>query len=395
MRDFVVLCGSTLALWSGFFLLLGVVPGYAVERLGCNESQLGLISSAMTITAMGARPWAGYAVDRWGRRWVHVGSLVVFAGALYGYGLVGGLATLLLLRVLMGLPFAFTTTASLTVAADLVPAARRGEGLGYFGLVGPLAMAVAPAAGMWLLGDGRYTLVFGTAAGLLLCAAAVALAIRHPPVRAADALPSLGDMLEKRVLGIGLVVLLIEAGWGSVVVFVPLYAAQLGMANAGLFYTLYSAGALISRPVAGRVFDRHGARPVFGLGLGLLLAAYAILIGWETAAGLLSAASVMGLGLGALGLSLQAMAVNAVPAARRGAASATFNAAFDLGIGVGTSLLGAVAHATGSYATMYLTAAGMAVISAVLFFAVVMPRYEVVRERGAQDPVRITRECDR
>ncbi len=370
-RDFVVLCGSTLARWAGFFLLLGVVPGYAVEYLGCNESQLGLISTAMTITAMLARPWAGYALDRWGRRWVHVGSLVVFAGVFYGYGLVEGLATLILLRVLMGLPFAFTTTASLTVAADLVPAARRGEGLGYFGLVGPLAMAAAPAAGMWLLGNGRYTLVFGTAAALLLCAAALALAIRHPPVRAPDALPSLGDMLEKRVLGIGLVIMLIEAGWGSVVVFVPLYAARLGMANAGLFYTLYSAGILISRPVAGRVFDRRGARPVFALGLALLLAAYAILIMWETGAGLLSAASVMGLGLGAVVISLQTMAINVVPASRRGAASATFNAAFDLGIGIGTSVLGAVAHASGSYVTMYVAAACIALVAGAVFFGFV------------------------
>ena len=371
VRDFVVLCSSTLAFWSGFFLLLGVVPGYAVDRLGCNESQLGLISSAMTITAMVARPWAGYAVDRWGRRWVHIGSLVAFAGVLYGYVHVESLATLLLLRVLMGLPFAFTTTASLTVAADLIPSARRGEGLGYFGLVGPLAMAVAPAAGMWLLGDGRYTLVFGTAAGLLLCAAALALSIRHPPVRTPDALPSLGDMLEKRVLGIGLVVLLIEAGWGSVVVFVPLYAARLGMANAGLFYTLYSAGTLISRPVAGRVFDRHGARPVLALGLVLLLAAYGILIGWETSTGLLTAASVMGLGLGAVVISLQTMSINVVPAARRGAATATFNAAFDLGIGIGTSVLGAVAHASGSYATMYVAAACMALVAGAVFFGFV------------------------
>jgi len=370
-RDFVVLWGSTLVWWLGFFLVLGVVPMFAVNRLQCSESQLGLISSAMTITAMLARPWAGYAVDRWGRRWVHIASFVVFAGALFAYGQVGSLAMLLLLRTLKGVPFAFSTTASLTVAADLVPAARRGEGLGHFGMAGQLAMAVAPAIGLWLLGDGRYTLVFGTAAGLVLCAACLASLLRHPLVRDPEARPSLGGILEKRVLGIALITLLIEAGFGSVVVFVTLYAAQLGVANAGLFFTLYSVGALTSRLVAGRTFDRQGPARVVGVGLGLLLASYAALAFWQTETGLLCAAFVMGLALGAVVLSLETMAVNAVPAVRRGAASATYNAGFDLGICIGTSVLGAVAHAAGSYATMYLVAGGIVVVAGGLFFGVV------------------------
>lgn len=64
----------------------------------------------------------------------------------------------------------------------------------------------------------------------------------------------------------------------------------------------------------------------------------------------------MGEGMGYFGLTgTLAMAVRNVPPSRRGAANATFFLGFDLGIGVGAMLWGAVAELVG-YQVIYLWA---------------------------------------
>ena len=46
---------------------------------------------------------------------------------------------LLAVRILHGAGFGITTTTYGTVVSDLIPSARRGEGMGYFGLSGTIA----------------------------------------------------------------------------------------------------------------------------------------------------------------------------------------------------------------------------------------------------------------
>ena len=46
------------------------------------------------------------------------------------------------------------------LVADVIPAQRRGEGIGYFGLGSTVAMAVAPALGVMLLTDFSANILF-------------------------------------------------------------------------------------------------------------------------------------------------------------------------------------------------------------------------------------------
>jgi predicted MFS family arabinose efflux permease len=56
--------------------------------------------------------------------------------------------------------FGIATTFYATIAADNIPNSRRGENLGYWGLGTTVAMAVAPALGIWLLSDYGFSAVF-------------------------------------------------------------------------------------------------------------------------------------------------------------------------------------------------------------------------------------------
>jgi MFS family permease len=379
-RDYVLFLGSTVLLWTSFYFPLLALPIYVMQHLHGSQTQAGLLSGMLTISAVLSRPLAGYAVDRWGRRWIQLASLLLFCGVVFSYNLAQTLLTLFAIRLLHGIPFGAATTASSAVAADLVPAARRGEGIGYFALAQTVATAFGPALALSVLGDGQFTRLFVTAGLIAVGALALASMVRYPPIRNPAARFSLRSALERRVGWLSVTSIFISLGYGSIISFVTLYAAELGIARAGLFFSAFAAGVVLTRLVAGRIFDRHGPKPVISASLGVLAAGYVILALVHTEMGFLAAAFVLGLGFGAVTPSLQTMAVNSVPAARRGAANGTLFSAFDIGIGLGSSLLGAVAQSAGSYATMYWLAGLILIIPALLFFLVVMPRYDVLRE---------------
>jgi len=214
------------------------------------------------------------------------------------------------------------------------------------------------------------------ATGLSVAAWLLAVGIRHPQVHDPHARLSLSALLEPRVGRLSLVSGLMLIGYGGIISFVTLYAEELGFAQPGWFFTVYALGSLASRPIAGPLFDRRGPRLLVLGSLAVLLASYLALGGCTGEMAFLLAGFLLGLGLTSLVLALQTMAVNVVPPARRGAANATLFSAVDLGIGFGSYVLGVAADAAGSYAGMFLIAAGLLLLPAAMFFLWVMPRYE-------------------
>src|SRR5699024_6816278 len=70
------------------------------------------------------------------------------------------IAILLLVRIMQGAGWGLSSTSSGTIATDLVPKERRGEGLGYYGLSGNIALAFGPALGLFLTDHISFTMLF-------------------------------------------------------------------------------------------------------------------------------------------------------------------------------------------------------------------------------------------
>src|SRR5699024_6432189 len=67
------------------------------------------------------------------------------------YAFITSIVLLFVMRIAQGIGWGFSTTATGTIATDLIPPKRRGEGMGYFGLSGNLALAFGPALGLTLV----------------------------------------------------------------------------------------------------------------------------------------------------------------------------------------------------------------------------------------------------
>ncbi|SDF51837.1 MFS transporter [Sporolituus thermophilus] len=348
-RDFILICTINLLIFCGFQMLLPTLPVYA-KHLGGSDAAAGLIVGIFTVAAVIMRPVAGQALDYYGRKGIFLSGLAVFISAVLAYIWAPSLGILLLIRFIHGFGWGATSTAASTVAADIIPKARLGEGMGYFGLTTTAAMAFAPALGLYLTSHFSFSVLFLVSAFIVTIAAGLALSIGYRHINAANAKTVL---LEKVALRPALVIFFVTMTYGAIVAFLALYAAQQGIGNIGPFFTAYATALAVARPLAGRLADRRGFDIVVIPGLVLVMVAMFLLYLAQGLAWFLAAGIVYGAGFGAVQPGLQAMAVLQAPPNRRGAANATFFIGFDLGIGFSSVIWGLVSQLTG-YKTMYL-----------------------------------------
>lgn len=328
---------------------------------------VGLVVGIFTFSAMLVRPWAGFFLDTRGRRGILLGGLAIFIVSALAYNLSTSLILLLLNRTLHGLGWGACTTAAGTVAADTIPPRRMGEGMGYFGLATALSMAIAPAAGLFLVNNYTFTHLFFTSALLACIAFVLAASIRYHKVSNKSG-PVRPALYEKKAARPSLVVFFVTSTFGALVSFLVLYAGQRGINDIGPFFIVFAVTMFVSRPLAGPIADKKGFDVVVIPGLALITFTMLLLSTARTLETFLIAATCYGLGFGATQPSLQALAVRGLPPQRRGAANGTFFSAFDLGIGASSIGWGFLAQAT-SYSFMYAAATIPAVLAAIIYLS--------------------------
>lgn len=350
-KDFILITIISLFTFLGFQMLLPTLPVYA-KSLGGTDAHAGLVIGIFTFSAVLIRPFTGYALDVYGRRGIFFIGMLIFAACVFGYMWVPSLLILLLLRFMHGFGWGLTSTASSTIAADVIPKARMGEGMGYYGLAATLSMALAPAFGLFIISRYDFNILFLLSTFMVIIAIILAFFIRYHTVSKP---PTKFNLIEKDALGPSLVIFFITMTYGAVVSFLAIYAGELGISNVGLFFTIYAIALAISRPIAGRLSDKKGFDIVVIPGIILIIIAMFLLYSADNLSWFLIAGVVYGLGFGAVQPSLQALAIIATSPEKRGGANATFFTGFDLGIGLSSIMWGIIAGAIG-YSLMYLCA---------------------------------------
>ncbi|WP_157057706.1 MFS transporter [Calditerricola satsumensis] len=358
-KDFVLLSLANLFQFFGFQMLVPTIPLY-ISHHGGNQTDVGLVTGLFTVFALLIRPFAGAALDRTGRKKVLVAGLLLNLLAIAGYGWAASVHHILALRVLHGIGWGLSTTAFGTMASDLIPPSRRGEGMGYFGFSTTLAMAVGPLLGIWILNRFGPGVLFLLAAASTLTSLALGQVVRIPPLlksETAMAKPPLwAGLFESSALFPSILVMLMTFTYGGIITFLPLFGNEIGIANVGLFFTVNALFLLVARPIAGILHDRKGPFWVLVPGAGFGFAGLLALSHAATSRDLVWAGMLYGIAFGSIQPTLQAWLIQRVPLHKRGAATATFYSAFDLGIGGGAMLLGPFASQIG-FAAMYRASA--------------------------------------
>lgn len=368
-KNFILITLVNLSVFFGFQMLLPTLPIY-VKSLGGKDSVIGWLIGFATLAALIIRPFSGIALDRLGRKGVlltGIAAIIAVTSAYMWFPMVG---VILAIRFLHGFGWGIASTASNTVASDVIPKSRFGEGMGFFSLSSSLAMALAPGLGLWALSAFHVTGLTLLSAGFGAAALLLALLIRYHKVEPSTLAKSKASPYERSSIRPTLIMFFISASYGSITGFISLYAIDRGITNIGIFFMVFAAAMLISRPFFGRLIDRLGFDAAVYPGLILLIAALFLLYRAIALPLFLLAAVLYGVGFGATQSSLQTMSVLQAPKDRLGAANATFFTGFDGGIGFGSIVAGILASALG-YSQMYLSFTLLPLLAGVLYYFVV------------------------
>ncbi|MCQ6282256.1 MFS transporter [Bacillus sp. EB600] len=366
-RDFVFILFANFFVFLGFQMTLPTIPLF-VKQLGGNDQLIGFVVGIFTFSALLLRPFAGHALESKGRGFVYLLGLSIFVVSIGSYAFAMSILFLFVMRVVQGVGWGFSTTASGTIATDLIPAKRRGEGMGYFGLSGNIAMAFGPSLGLGLTSMLSFTSFFFICAGcglaaLILSSRITYKKVEQKPKKKAD---EKFDFYEKTALQPSLLLLFITVTFGGIATFLPLYTAEKHIAGIQWYFLLFALAVLVTRLFAGKLYDKRGHQAVVIPGALLIFAAMLLLAWLPDTAMLCLAAIFYGLGFGSVQPALQAWAIDKAPMNRKGMANATFFSFFDLGIGIGAMVFGQIAHLLG-YRSIYLASSLSVFISMVLY----------------------------
>lgn len=382
-KDFILIVIANFFIFLGFQMTLPTIPLF-VENLGGNDQLIGYVVGIFTFSSLLLRPFAGNLLETKGRGFVYLIGLAIFVLSVGSFGFLMSIALLFLMRVIQGVGWGFSTTASGTIATDLIPASRRGEGMGYFGLSGNLALAFGPSLGLILANPNilSFKSFFFICAGLGFVALLLSSRINYKKVERNQEKKKVKlDLYEKGALKPSLLLFFITVTFGGIASFLPLFTAEKHIEGIQVYFLIYALALMVTRTFAGQLYDRKGHQAVFIPGTLLVLAAMVLLAWLPNSAVLFTAAALYGLGFGSVQPALQAWAIEKAPINRRGMANATFFSFFDLGVGLGAMVFGQIGHLFG-YSSIYKAAAISVFISILLYvFFLLKERITMVEHR--------------
>lgn len=373
-KDYILLLISNFLVFVGFYMLLSTLPYYIFE-MGGSSSHVGMVTAIFTVSAIIIRPFSGIALEKVNKKiFLSLGVLICLV-TIGGFNWASTVVGIMLIRFFHGFGWGISTTTYGTIASDLVPVSRRGEGMGYFSSASTVAMSIGPPLGIMLMGNKGFPNLFIGASINTLIALILIYFIQVPKIEMeVNREGFTSRLVEKKALFPAFLALLLGFTYGGITSFITLFGKEIGIENVGWFFTINAIFILIIRSIAGRIFDKKGhfwaivPGAIFSF-LGVLILSYVRSTGI-----LILSAMLYGIGFGTVQPSLLAWAVNSAEPARRGSANATYFSAFDIGIGLGSVVLGNIGEFL-SYSQMYRISS-IPMLGLLIFYLIYWKRVE-------------------
>jgi EmrB/QacA subfamily drug resistance transporter len=377
------------------------------ENLGASLSALEWTVNAYTLTFAVLLVTGGRLGDIFGRRRMFLFGVVVFAISSATIGLAPTQGWLVASRAAQGIGAAFMMPGTLSIISNTFPPHERGRAIGTWAGVSALALAMGPVVGGFLAEHVSWRAIFFL--NLPVAAGAVAVTLFATRESYDRTVAKSVDFAGIAAISVGLTALVLalvegnQWGWGSPEILALLGTAAVALAafvfaelrgrapmvefayfrsrsflgaNAVAFivsfamlamfffmalymqnilgYSPLEAGIrflpstvviIFAAPIAGRLADRIGPRPLMATGLAIT----AVALFWQsrvtvdtTYADLLASFSLMGLGIGLTMSPMSTAAMNAVSPDKAGAASGILSMFRMVGGTFGVAAIGAL-----------------------------------------------------
>jgi predicted MFS family arabinose efflux permease len=365
-RDFILGFFAQFIFTIGYQILIPTLPIY-LSRLGSEETEIGVLIGSFSASSLILRPFIGRRLLKTPERSFMIAGAGLFGLTSVAYLLAPPFWPFFMVRIFQGIGYAFFTTASFTLIANISPEAHRGQSVSYYFLGYNVSLAVGPPLGMLLINQFGFTVLFLVCIGLSLCTLLITNKLRGRQVAPLED-SSIEDsfLLSRNVLRPSVISFFWFCIWGALTTFFPLYAVNHGMANPGLFFTIIAIMLILGRSLGGKTLDLYSKERVLLPCLITFIISMAILVASKTPPMFIIVAVIWGMGHTFFYPSLMVYAIDRVGSSR-GPAMGTFTAISDLGVCLGPVIMGVIINLT-SYPVMFLCLCIIGVINLNYFY---------------------------
>lgn len=254
--------------------------------------------------------------------------------------------------------------------------------MGYYAMSVNLGIVLGPLIGLSLIPYLSYTMVTAVLVamifiGYIFCFLIPVQEVKQPDSEAEKTKLGLSDFVERKSLTVALMAMMISFSYASIMSFIAPFASSIHlMQYAGLFFVVFAISMMSLRPITGKIYDRKGPQyviypAVLTFSLGLL-----VLSQIHNLTGFMLAAVLIGLGFGSAQPCLQTLAIQRAPKHRIGYATSTFYTCYDIGIAIGSLVVGMMITKQ-SFSFAFIICAALTALS-LLYFKFVVQRTTVI-----------------
>lgn len=336
-RDISLILAASFFYMACPMMVTPLIAGFS-ESLGASAVLMGLVGGMMNVVSLCCRPFVGNLADKISKyRLSTIGSLLMIV-ACVGYIFAPTPAVVVGARIINGVGFSLCSVCMATWISSLLPKERVGAGMGLYGTMNALAMAIAPALGIAVYGSLGYRAAF-VLATVLAVAVVVTVQLVHDKgevVQKSAPAKGRGSFVACDVLPVAAIIMLFAIPYCATQSFLVSYIAARDLAvHAGWFFPLYAIILLVLRLSLADLFDKKPF--VFFLAGSSVSAFIAILLlaVMQNNLVLFVAAAFMAGGYGIMCSVCQSTAILLVGEEKRGLANSTYYIGFDLGMALG------------------------------------------------------------
>ncbi|WHX41578.1 MFS transporter [Mesobacillus sp. AQ2] len=336
-------------------LLTAGFPAFITD-IKNNPAQGGLMTTVFMVAAIVTRFFVASLMQKMDYKklsLISLGLTAVTVALSFGQDSV---ALLLLLRVFHGVGFGIITTIFSTMATNIIPAHRLGEGIGYYGMATSVGTSLGPMLALALLQVFSFNMLIAISVGLTLLIMFLNIFVKSPrkPVPAKPQKINFREhAFDKDAFTPAILTAFFSITLGGVVSFLRELGKEANLgATISLFFLVLTIVMVIIRPVSGRMYDKYGHKFIIFPAVASGIIGLTLLAVTQNTFTFLVAAVFYGTAYGTVAPTLQAIAVSAVTKEKQGTANAMYFSSMDLGMALGSAGLGLLASYT-SYHFIY------------------------------------------
>lgn len=377
-RKFVLLFITNLLVLAAFYASIPIIPVYCQE-IGITGSGVGIVLTAMSVATILFRPVAGYLLDNFNRYYVYLIFLALFALSFPAFILFPVFGILIIIRLYMGAVYSVCGSATMTLAGDVLPPRKITEGISRFAFTISIGMAVGPYVGIQvqnhLSSKASFLTVFGITVVAFICVSCCRM--HYPKIERKKF--SVKDSIYKPAFPFMFNMMFLMVPYGAVIAYSSILAQEKNLTSfLPYFYIFLVIGMLLSKLSTQKAIDAGKHRILVCASLVILVVTMISYVKLDTGVHLLVAGFFFGIGYGILQPLFQSFVTGTTPVQNRGVANATYMLSYDVGIGLGSLLMGFMQESIGLSVGFALTAVAY-VVGVVIYIVYVDGYYRRLR----------------